>query len=144
MKKANPAVIGGFVVGAVALVILGIVLLSSGELLREKLTYVLYFDSSVEGLQQGAPVSFRGVKVGTVSDIVVEFDINNAENSARTPIYIQLTIGGIREVGVKMDSALDAKQMMDLLVERGLRATLKSQSFVTGQLAVELDFHRDT
>lgn len=144
MHKANPAVIGGFVVGAVVLVILGIFLLSSGNFLQEKLTYVLYFNGSVEGLYSGAPVNFRGVKVGTVSDIAVEFDIDNAEYSARTPVYIQLTTGGIREVGVPLDSAPDAQQVMDLLVERGLRATLKSQSLVTGQLAVELDFHRGT
>ncbi len=144
MNKANPAVIGGFVVGAVVLVIVGIFLLSSGQFLQEKLTYVLYFGSSVEGLYSGAPVNFRGVKVGSVSDIVVEFDVDNAAYSARTPVYIQLTIGGMREVGVPMASALDAKQVVELLVERGLRATLKSQSFVTGQLAIELDFHRDT
>ncbi len=100
MQKANPTVIGGFVVGAVGLVVLGIFLLSSGQFLQEKLTYVLYFDGSVEGLYSGAPVNFRGVKVGTVTDIVVEFDIDNAEYSARTPVYIQLTIGGMREVGV--------------------------------------------
>ncbi len=144
MNKANPAVIGGFVVGAVALVIVGILLLSSGQFLKEKLTYVLYFGTSVEGLQRGAPVNFRGVKVGSVADIVVEFDIDNAQYSARTPVYIQLTIGGMREVGVQMESALDAQAVVDLLVERGLRATLQSQSFVTGQLSVELDFHPGT
>jgi paraquat-inducible protein B len=144
MNKANPAVIGGFVVGAVVLVIGGILLLSSGHFLQDKLTYVLYFGSSIEGLQRGAPVNFRGVKVGTVSDIVVEFDINNAEYSARTPVYIQLIIGGMREVGGRMDASLGAHEVMDLLVERGLRASLKSQSFVTGQLAVELDFHPGT
>jgi len=141
MKKANPAVIGGFVVGAVVLVIIGILVLSSGQFLKEKLTYVLYFGASVEGLQRGAPVNFRGVKVGTVSDIVVELDINNAEYSARTPVYIQLTIGGIRDVEKQMDNALEAQEVMDLLVQRGLRASLKSQSFVTGQLSVEFDFH---
>ena len=144
MNKANPAVIGGFVVGAVVLVVVGILLLGSGQFLQDKLTYVLYFGSSIEGLQRGAPVNFRGVKVGTVSDIVVEFDINNAEYSARTPVYIQLTIGGMREVGGNMDASLGAQGVMDLLVERGLRASLKSQSFVTGQLAVEFDFHPGT
>ncbi len=144
MKKANPTLVGGFVVGAAALVIIGVVLLSSGQFLKEKLTYVLYFGTSVEGLQRGAPVNFRGVKVGSVSNIVVEFDIGNTEYSARTPVYIQLTIGGMREVGMQMDSALDAQEVIDLLVNRGLRATLQSQSFVTGQLSVELDFHPNT
>jgi paraquat-inducible protein B len=144
MNKANPAVIGGFVVGAVVLVIAGILLLGSGQFLQDKLTYVLYFGSSIEGLQRGAPVNFRGVKVGTVSDIVVEFDITNAEHSVRTPVYIQLNISGMREVGGQMDASLGAQDVMNLLVERGLRASLKSQSFVTGQLVVEFDFHPGT
>jgi paraquat-inducible protein B len=144
MNKANPAVIGGFVVGAVVLVIAGILLLGSGQFLQDKLTYVLYFGSSIEGLQRGAPVNFRGVKVGTVSDIVVEFDITNAEHSVRTPVYIQLNIGGMREVGGQMDASLGAQDVINLLVERGLRASLKSQSFVTGQLVVEFDFHPGT
>jgi paraquat-inducible protein B len=144
MNKANPAVIGGFVVGAVILVIAGMLLLGSGQFLQDKLTYVLYFGSSIEGLQRGAAVNFRGVKVGTVSDIVVEFDITDAEHSVRTPVYIQLNIGGMREVGGQIDASLGPKQVMDLLVERGLRASLKSQSFVTGQLSVEFDFHPGT
>lgn len=144
MKKANPAIIGGFVVGAVVLVIAGILMLSSGQFFKEKLTYVLYFGTSVEGLQRGAPVNFRGVKVGSVSDILVEFDINNAEYTARTPVYIQLTVGGMREVGGQMNGSLAPEDVMDLLVQRGLRASLTSQSFVTGQLAVELDFHPGT
>ncbi|ETW94026.1 MAG: mammalian cell entry protein [Candidatus Entotheonella factor] len=144
MKKANPAVIGGFVIGAVCLVIVGILMLSSGQLFKEKLTYVLYFGSSVEGLQRGAPVKFRGVKVGTVSNIVVEFDINNAESSARTPVYIQLNTSGMREAKMSMDSTPDAQEVVALLVERGLRASLVSQSFVTGQLVVNLDFHPKT
>ena len=144
MNKANPALIGGFVVGAAALVVVGVLMFSSGQLLQEKLTYVLYFGSSVEGLQRGAPVNFRGVKVGTVSNLVVEFDINNAEHSARTPVYIQLAVDGMREVGGQMTSKLTAPAVMELLVKRGLRASLKSQSFVTGLLAVEFDFYPDT
>ena len=144
MNKANPALIGGFVVGAAALVVVGILIFSSGQILQEKLTYVLYFGTSVEGLQRGAPVNFRGVKVGTVSELVVEVDINNAEHSARTPVYIQLAVDGIREVGGQKQSALAAPAVMELLVKRGLRASLKSQSFVTGLLAVEFDFYPGT
>jgi paraquat-inducible protein B len=58
-KRANPAVIGGFVVGAVALIVIGVLLLGGGRFLAERRTYVLYFDDSVEGLSVGAPLNFK-------------------------------------------------------------------------------------
>lgn len=144
MKKANPAVIGGFVVGAVVLAILGILLLSSGQFLQEKLTYVLYFDGSIAGLQRGAPVNFRGVKLGTVARLKVELDLEDAQNSARTPVYIQVSPSNMEAVKIPIDSVSDAEEVMQLLVKRGLRASLQTQSFVTGLLSIELDFHPNT
>ncbi|HEY7709481.1 MAG TPA: MlaD family protein [Candidatus Entotheonella sp.] len=136
--------IGSFVVGAAALVVIGILVFGSGQFLKEKLDYVLYFDRSVEGLYVGSPVNFRGVKVGSVADIVVELDIGNEASSVRTPVYIQLTVGGVRQAGVEVDSALDAREVVDVLVQRGLRASMQAQSLVTGQLSIALDFHPGT
>jgi paraquat-inducible protein B len=62
----------------------------------------------------------------------------------RTPVYIQLTVGGVRQAGVEVDSALGAREVVDVLVQRGLRASMKAQSLVTGQLSIELDFHPGT
>ena len=59
-KRANPAVIGGFIVGAVALCIIGVLLFGRLRLLTDKQSFVLYFDSSVDGLNIGAPVDFQG------------------------------------------------------------------------------------
>jgi paraquat-inducible protein B len=136
--------IGSFVVGAAALGVIGVLVFGSGQLLKEKLDYVLYFDRSVEGLYVGSPVNFRGVKVGSVSDIAVELDLGNEASSVRTPVYIQLTVGGVRQAGVDVDSALDAREVVDVLVQRGLRASMKAQSLVTGQISIELDFHPGT
>lgn len=144
MRKANPVLIGSFVVGAAVLVVIGVLAFGSGQFLKEKLSYVLYFDRSVEGLYVGSPVNFRGVKVGSVSDIVVELDLGNEASSVRTPVYIQLTVGGVRQAGVAVDSALTPRDVVKVLVQRGLRASMKAQSLVTGQLSIELDFYPGT
>jgi ABC-type transporter Mla subunit MlaD len=65
-SKVNPTVIGAFVVGAVALVVVGVLLFGGGKLFQEKAPFVIFFDSSVQGLNVGAPVVFRGVQITPV------------------------------------------------------------------------------
>jgi paraquat-inducible protein B len=66
-RKANPTVIGAFIVGAVVLIVAALMVFGSGTLFTRKHAFVLYFDGSVNGLNVGAPVKFRGVKVGAVT-----------------------------------------------------------------------------
>jgi len=63
-RKANPAPLGGFVVGAVALAVAGLVVFGGGKLFRSTQPWVAYFDESIKGLCVGAPVLFRGVTTG--------------------------------------------------------------------------------
>ncbi len=71
-KQANPTLIGIFVAGAVGLIVAGILIISGGKLLlTDKTSFVLYFQGSVNGLNIGSPVSFRGVNIGTVTDIQI-------------------------------------------------------------------------
>ena len=64
MRRANPAVIGGFILGAVILVIASVMIFGSGKFFSETVACVMYFEGSIQGLHTGAPVNFRGVKVG--------------------------------------------------------------------------------
>ena len=68
-SKINPTMIGAFVVSAIVLMVAGVLLFGGGKFFQEKLPYVLFFDSTVEGLNVGAPVIFRGVQVGQVTEI---------------------------------------------------------------------------
>ena len=68
-SKANPTVIGAFVVGAVVLSVAALLIFSGGKVLTKKAFYVMYFDSSVNGLNIGAPVKFKGVQIGEVTNI---------------------------------------------------------------------------
>jgi paraquat-inducible protein B len=72
-RRSNPTLIGAFIVGAVALIVIGLLVFGRGQLFTEKRTYVLYFDGSVKGLNVGAPVDFQGVKIGSVTDIKVQY-----------------------------------------------------------------------
>jgi len=73
-KQANMALIGGFVVGALALVFAGVMVFGSGKFLQETANYVLYFDGSLKGLNVGSPVVWKGVKIGSVTDIQLQAD----------------------------------------------------------------------
>ena len=144
-KKANPTVIGLFVVGAVALVVAGILIFGGGQFFGQKLYYVLYFDDSLKGLNKGAPVMFRGTKVGSVTEIKVVID--GQDETIRVPVYMELDEQGVEVVNPSdsIDPNMDDESrerafIKKMVIERGLRAQLEMQSLVTGQLVVQLDF----
>lgn len=134
-KQANKTVIGAFVVGALGLAVIGILLFGSGRFFKEKHEVVMYFEGSVGGLNIGAPMVFRGVKIGTVKDIQLIFDIEALD--FRIPVTAEIEPDRMRRLG-----APDPKNL-GKLIEKGLRAKLASQSFVTGQLMIALDLHPD-
>jgi paraquat-inducible protein B len=139
-RRANPTLIGAFIVGAVALIVIGLLVFGRG-LFSERQTYVMYFDGSVRGLNVGAPVEFQGVRIGSVTDIKVQ--LIPQTNEIMTPVYIQVETDRVAEIRPK-ESREERLENLKVLVQRGLRAQLQSQSFVTGQLIVELGFHPDT
>jgi paraquat-inducible protein B len=142
MKKASPTVIGGFVVGAVALTVGGLMLFGSGPLFRKAHTFVAYFDQSVAGLRTGAPVKFRGVEVGQVKGVYL--DLGERENSGDVsiPVVFELYDDLIRERGA--DVPLDDLEWVENAIASGFRAQLLTESIVTGRLYVALDFQPGT
>ena len=139
-RKANPVLIGGFVLGALALVGLGVVLLGTGVFFKKTTTYVMFFGGDVSGLRTGAPVTFRGVPLGEVTDIRATLERRGLRVETRIAVYAELTAGAV-ESGLPVASSDD--EIYRLLIDNGLRAQLQTQSFVTGQLFVQLDFHPD-
>ena len=133
--KAGKAVIGAFVLGALALAVAGVVLFGSGKFFTPQKKYVMYFDGSVKGLSVGAPVVFRGVKVGSVVDIVLQGDMDAM--TFRVPVIVEVDLSRFQITNGEPDSA-DYHQA---LINRGLRAQLQTQSLVAGQLMVYFDFY---
>lgn len=141
-RRANPALIGAFVLGAVVLAVAGLVVIGGGKFFRHTLTWVAYFDESIKGLGIGAPVMFRGVKVGAVTDIKVVVDRKDV--AITTPVFFELEANRLTDASggtIRFDTASRPAQ---LLIDRGLRAQLEMQSLVTGQLAIQLEFHPGT
>jgi len=108
----------------------------------EKVHYILHFNESIRGLTVGAPVEFRGIKIGQVVDIKSEFDME--KTSPRITVLIETEPQRWKVAGTGLSrTADDAKKNISKLVAKGLRAQLKTGSLITGQLFVDIDFHPD-
>jgi len=141
-RKANTTAIGAFVAGAIVLVIAGILLFGGGKFFKDTKKFVLFFEGSMQGLNKGAPVAFKGVRVGSVTEIKVLLD--SRDLSLQIPVFIEIEPDRMTEMhGVSLDRISEQMKgltVIDYLVEKGLRAQLDIQSLVTGQLFVNLDF----
>ncbi len=104
----------------------------------EKEHYILHFEGSIRGLTVGAPVEFRGIKIGQVVDIKAEF--NQESLTPQITVLIETEPQRWKILG---ETTMDSKTQMEVLVAKGLRAQLKTGSLLTGQLFVDWDFHPD-
>ncbi|MFZ6765086.1 MlaD family protein [Pseudoroseomonas sp. WGS1072] len=138
MAAARPAVVGGFLLGALALGVAGILFFGGTRLFAQATRAVVFFEGSVAGLDVGAPVTFRGVRLGSVQSVALRLSTSGA---ARIPVVIELLPGQVFREGEK---SARGEPGLEQMVAAGLRAQLNSQSFVTGQLRVDLDFRPDT
>jgi paraquat-inducible protein B len=115
-------------------------LLAGGEWFRERRQHTMYFEGAAQGLQVGAPVVFLGVKVGTVKRI--QLGLDEESNRFVVPVTMEVEPHVVRtRAGEQVD--LRDRDTVRKLIERGLRARLRMQSFLTGQLYIDLDFHPD-
>jgi paraquat-inducible protein B len=142
-KKANPTIIGLFVVGAIALAIVGVIVFGSGRFFKRTEAFVMFFPGSVNGLSVGAQVKIKGVDIGQVTDIKLVLEREGKTNPNLTiPVYVETVPSKILVDGQRLEMT-DPDNVRDL-INRGMRAQLQSQSLVTGILFVQIDFFPDT
>jgi paraquat-inducible protein B len=103
--------------------------------------FVLVFKQSVRGLAPGAPVEFRGIQIGEVTQITAEVDTKTVEFSVPVTIRLDAERLGVKLVDAPSPEAWEAmrRRMVDTLIERGFRAQLRSGSLLTGALYVAFD-----
>ena len=130
-KRTSPAVIGGFVIGAILLLTLGFAIFGGSQLFTNTSRYVAYFEEPTDGLRVGANVLLNGVRIGYVSDIDLLFDRGNFST------LTQVTMDILEDSYVITDNGEYSGEVMTTAVEHetlvgmaGLRARLEVESFV--------------
>ena len=138
-KQVSKTVIGGFVISSMALLVAAIIVFGSGQIFEEKVEYVMFFDETVKGLSVGSSVVCRGVKIGSVTDIVL--DIKSDSLDVNVPVYVEIYPKSLR---IRGERPSDQDVTAYRLIKRGMRARLALDSIVTGQMMVEIVFLPDT
>jgi len=135
-KKANPTTIGLFFAIGLALTVVALVLFSSRGLFHHRHKVIVYFDSSLKGLNPGAAVKFRGVTIGSVVEILIRH--NQASNDFSMPVIIAIDE---KLAQSKSDDQLacGTQDGLNALIRQGFRGRLDAESLVTGILYVSLD-----
>jgi paraquat-inducible protein B len=133
--------VGAFVLGAIALGLAAVVALSSGDWFAPKERFAVFIPGSVRGLNRGAPVTFRGVKIGEVKEVTAFLT-----GKDDTPIQIEVVVefrGDVIEAPEGVDRPFAAARGAELarrLIAFGLRGRMLSQSLLTGQKYIDFDF----
>ncbi len=138
MKKANPLAIGIFVITAIVLLFAGIIILGAGKFFQKTKEYICFFDETVNGLDVGAPVKYKGVTFGKINKIYISSDSNI--KTQKVMVIFSLIEGGSVNYSLSDDVSGGLDEKIDSAINEGLRAKLAYQSIVTGMLYIELDY----
>jgi paraquat-inducible protein B len=142
-KKTSPTLIGIFTLAGLLLAAAALVLFGAGKFFEKSSNILLYFDRSANGLLVGSEVRFGGVRIGRVTSIKVLIDPQR--NRKIIPVVVQLSAKDLAAVGSTSGDGIDfaTESGVRKAVAEGLRARMKQQSLLTGQLYVEFDIVPD-
>ena len=113
---------------------------AQGSAFNPTMKFVLLFDQSVRGLKKPAPVEFRGIPIGRVADI--SFDYLQANDDSRIPVLVEIDPSLLRREAAEKMGKPDSEFLAEA-VKRGLRASLKPGSLLTGALFVDVNYYKD-
>jgi paraquat-inducible protein B len=138
-NRANPRVIGSFVIGALAIGVAAIAIFGSGQLFKTTYPFVCFFKGNVNGLKVGAPVKFKGVEIGQVTKISLALSHVGpaASTQFRIPVLFEIDADKLIARGGAND--FEKRDSINKMIDDGLRAQLGTESLLTGQLYLALD-----
>jgi paraquat-inducible protein B len=136
MTPARPVLVGGFVLGALLIGVLATLVFGGTRWFSPSEQVMVVFTDSLSGLTAGSPVTFRGVTIGRVKSIKVR--VNGPTLAPVIQVYLDLEPD---KISWTSGPSTNARADLQSAVVAGLRAQLSSQSLVTGELSVDLDFH---
>jgi paraquat-inducible protein B len=135
--KAGPAIVGAFVIGAFVLAIIALLSFGGISFFSKPERFMVNFDESIHGLDLGSPVKLRGVRIGRVVELNVQY--TPEKNGSMVSVVCELNRDIITDSrGIKVD--VSSRAELQKLVDQGLRARLEIQALATGMLFVGLDF----
>ena len=138
-KKVNTTSIGLFIVTGLALGVIGLLLFSSLKTFSKTLDVIVYFNDSLNGLREGAPVKFRGVTIGSVKRVMVRF--NQAPDDFALPVICAIEEKLVRERLGEGSAEFFTSRAMEERIQAGFRASLQTESLVTGLLYIDTRFN---
>ncbi len=143
-KKASPTLIGVFTLLGLLLTAVALVLFGAGKFFQKSSSIILYFEKSAYGLLVGSEVRFGGVRIGRVTSIKVIID--QKQNRKIIPVVVELSHKDLSDVGLTTGASIDfaSDAGVKKAIAEGLRARMKQQSLVTGQLYIEFDLIPDS
>lgn len=136
-RHVNPTAVGGFVLSMLLLAVLLALFFSGGNWFTNHERYELLYDTSVKGLNVGAPVTIKGVPIGHVAEIKARMHGDSLD--VLNSVIIEVRSEALQRVG----DGSGADELIDDLIAKGLRAQLRLQSLLTGLLYVDADFYPD-
>ena len=138
MSQSKPVVVGGFILGALALAVVAILAFGGKNLFAHKLRVVVVFRDSISGLEVGAPVTFRGARIGRVEGMRLHIDVHHQKSWL--PVYLDLDLDRIAWA----DTVGGKRADLQAAVDSGLRAQLVAEGLVGGEMSVNLDYRPGT
>lgn len=142
VQKANPKLIGIFILAAFFIFIATFLLINQDRFFSRSIKYVMYFQGSIKGLNVGSPVVFNGVPIGRVIGISLVTDVQTME--VQIPVYIETNKSSFIVLNSGNHSKEDIQEITDKMIEKGLRAKLETQSLLTGQMMISLSYDPGT
>jgi len=138
-RKSNPVAIGIFTLVGLVLAFGTVIFVGSAKIFSREEPILFYFDESVAGLSAGAPVKFRGVPIGTVSDVLIRLD--QAPDSTAIPVIAKINAARLATCIGETLGPTEIRAFRERVAAIGLMAKLQIESLISGQLYIELDYY---
>ena len=137
-RSIKPKIIGAFVTASIVVFIMLILFFGSAKLFSHSTRYILFFEHSVNGLDVGSPVKYKGVPVGVVERILIRVE-GQSKGFTSIPVIVRIDQSRLtNRLGTSVEVFDPA--FINEMIENGLVAELNVESFITGQLFVEFSF----
>lgn len=133
--------LGIFILAGLTIGVAGVVVFGAGHLFSKYILIETYFDQSVQGLEVGSDVKYRGVKIGRVSEI--GFVQGVYETRERTPERLRALnyVRVVCQIDAKHFPSENAQPVLEHMIANGLRLRADTQG-ITGTLLIQADYIR--